>query len=103
MTRTCHPSIGLRHTQVGHVVPRIRTAQPLAPAFIKWLSKRQCSYLRVRASLWMRSEVPARTFQGEGQCAVPKKRNLDRWLKGSTLEEVNPCNGQGFGPGSGDH
>jgi hypothetical protein len=24
MTRTSYPSIGLRHTQFGHVVPRIR-------------------------------------------------------------------------------
>jgi hypothetical protein len=62
----------------------------LLQLFIKWLPKRQRSYLRVRASLWMRSEVLVRTFQGEGQCAVPRNEKLDRWLKSSTSEEGKP-------------
>ena len=89
MTRTCHPSIGLRHTQVGHVVPRIRQRGGNRGDVYVRLMKQPSHLLRAfhqvvaqndsvptsesEASLWMRSEVPARTFQGEGQCAVPKK------------------------------
>ena len=53
----------------GDVRETDETAQSLVPAFIKWLPKRQCSYLS-QSKLWMRLEISARTFPGGEDCAV---------------------------------
>jgi hypothetical protein len=90
MTRTCHPNIGLRHTQIGHVVPRIRHRGGKGGMYVR-LMKQPSHLLRlsskwlpttvflpqIQSKLWMRSEIPARTFHGRKIERSIEKRKLD--------------------------
>lgn len=104
-TGTCYPSIGLRHTQFGHVVPRIRQGGGKGGDVYMRLVKQPSHLFRLSSTGLPKDNVPTsesgqvvdafggyceNLFGGENNVRSVEKQKPDRWPYKVQLQRKNP-------------